>query len=391
MRSFDFQTLIENYDNGLIETLRDFNNDEDVLRLWVHDEDHSKSLINLFHSICEGDNDGIIIKYDYEKFNKKLNIDLIKKSTLNYGNLTSSLQGSVLEITFKKFNDLKNEKIIISDKIEQKKSKKEYLNDNQYKQIDLKEYYLSNIDIINLKRKNSEITGKSESLKKVSVTFDDTTLNLLLHPINSKIIESSIDCNSKDVKYLKFLDIFCDQLTLLPILEAKEHAIIKLENIVRPLDFHKHVKGIVLPIFISELFILPQKLLDLAYDESKKIILNMPNVNEYDLPVSKNWSSLSDQEKGSKINHSLKEFELINEIMPETIKLQKIEKDVLLTFKIDTNQDNGVQNSSYVDIKPQALLLKLESFLQNIIEKRIEVFYKEKLDINKLRIGNLKK
>tara|TARA_A100001015_G_C14871907_1_gene664723 strand:- start:20 stop:682 length:663 start_codon:yes stop_codon:yes gene_type:complete len=214
MRSFDFQTLIENYDNGLIETLRDFNNDEDVLRLWVHDEDHSKSLINLFHSICEGDNDGIIIKYDYEKFNKKLNIDLIKKSTLNYGNLTSSLQGSVLEITFKKFNDLKNEKIIISDKIEQKKSKKEYLNDNQYKQIDLKEYYLSNIDIINLKRKNSEITGKSESLKKVSVTFDDTTLNLLLHPINSKIIESSIDCNSKDVKYLKFLDIFCDQLTL---------------------------------------------------------------------------------------------------------------------------------------------------------------------------------
>ena len=74
MKSFDFLTLIENYDDGLINTLRDFNSDDDILRLWVHDEDHSKSLINLFHSICESDEDGIIIKYDFEKFNKSLNL-----------------------------------------------------------------------------------------------------------------------------------------------------------------------------------------------------------------------------------------------------------------------------------------------------------------------------
>lgn len=391
MKSFDFLTLIENYDDGLINTLRDFNSDDDILRLWVHDEDHSKSLINLFHSICESDEDGIIIKYDFEKFNKSLNLDLIKKSTLNYGNLTSSKQDSVLSIVFTKFEDLKNEKIIILDKIEQKKNEEKYSSETQIKQIDLQEYYLSNIDNLNLIVKNTRIINEAQALKKISVTFDNVTLNLLLHPINFKIIDSSIDCSDNDSRYIKFFEIFCEEIILLPILEAKEHSIIKLENLIRPQDFHKHIKGIILPKFLCELFILPQKLLDLAYDESKKIFLDIPNINEYDSPVSKNWNSLNEQEKGSKINKSLKEFELINIIRPDTICLQGIEKDVLLTFKIDENLDNNNQNNSYIEVEPQSILLKLESFLQNNIEKRIEVFYKEKLDINKLRMGKLKK
>ena len=68
--------------------------------------------------------------------------------------------------------------------------------------------------------------------------------------------------------------------------------------------------------------------------------------------------------------------------MQNLIKVEKLNYNTRLT--VGFNDETNIYAKS-------TILLNLEKYIRNKIDKRIEVFYKEVKDINKLRLSNLPK
>ncbi len=166
----------------------------------------------------------------------------------------------------------------------------------------------------------------------------------------------------------------------LPLFEAFEHGIIKLEKSIRPRNLNKYIEGIISPVSRFQIF---ENIHDLISKIWKlhKIRHNVELKNLFDRYPSDSWMSLSFEKKEEIINNSIKNFEKKNNI------------DNLLYF--DTIQDDCIRLTVGVkkkinDDQLSSILLFFEKFVRTSIDKRIEVFYTELRDENKLRQKNLK-
>ena len=73
---YHYNEIIKKYEEDLINNLRDFNNEDEFLRLWVPDENINNSLINLINSFYEN---GLVkaIIFVRKEDNKNFNLDRI--------------------------------------------------------------------------------------------------------------------------------------------------------------------------------------------------------------------------------------------------------------------------------------------------------------------------
>ena len=97
-----------------------------------------------------------------------------------------------------------------------------------------------------------------------------------------------------------------------------------------------------------------------------------------DVSSAKFWSQLNNDQKIVKLNEILRKYEIDNNL-----------SDIFLieSFKFDKILTLSIKNQNLYEIK-SIILLDLERYIRQNIDKRIEVFYIELLDFNKLRIKN---
>ena len=169
----------------------------------------------------------------------------------------------------------------------------------------------------------------------------------------------------------------CEFFINLPIYEIKDHSLIRLENFIRPKNMNKKVKGIILPVFNSKLFSETQTLINNIYFKFIKINSDIPSVNEYDYEVNENWKKLKPENQKLSISRIIKAYEIENKIKKGSIKFKKIDFNTRITVSILEK-----------NIDKQGCILGLEIYLRKVVDKRIELFYEEQMDKNKLRIKN---
>ena len=102
-----------------------------------------------------------------------------------------------------------------------------------------------------------------------------------------------------------------------------------------------------------------------------------PTLNEYDYKVGENWKKLNHKNQKISISKNIKSYESDNTLKIGTIKLVKVQYNSRIIISISNN-----------NIDKQKYILGLEIYLRKIIDKKIELFYEEQLDKNKLRIRN---
>ena len=375
MKKYKYSLLVNKYEKELINNLRDFNSEDEVLRLWVPDQDVNKSIINLLFSFNETNQSRISILIDEKKHLDSLNKTLIKKSFNKIAKVEFRHKDNSLIIIFEKLNNEYKEKIIISD-LKIKKVKKKQKKIFTHKNLD--NLYLSNLKKFFYKDYTKKFDKNNTSL--ISIEVENELIKLIFF-INSKNYEV-INCYFEPIKLLKvnhliFYNILCDFFINVPIYEIKDHSIIRFENHIRPNTINKKVKGIVLPIFNSTLFSSTQKLVNDMFEKFILINPDTPTFNEYDYRVSENWKKLNHQNQKLSISKSIKSYESINGFKTGTIKFEKIEFDTRIIVSITDNK-----------VDKQKHILDLEIYLRKSIDKRIELFYEEQMDKNKLRIKN---
>jgi hypothetical protein len=163
------------------------------------------------------------------------------------------------------------------------------------------------------------------------------------------------------------------------MIEAFEHGVMKLENLLRKKNINKVIPGIITAFVVKKIFYDYQFLL---HDIYKKYLIKN-NIKEYknlyDYDLSAQWKSFSTPEKIKKINQSIKMYCKNSNI---NLKFVKIEDDVKILIDIFKNE--GVP-----EIEVYSNVLNFEKYIRKNIDKRLEVFYEDRPDDNKLRKKNL--
>ena len=163
-------------------------------------------------------------------------------------------------------------------------------------------------------------------------------------------------------------------------MEAYEHGIIKLEFELRNESILKEINGIMTGLVLSPIFEIPKKLIKLIWkkykDENSVEVKNL-----YDYNLSKKWLKFTYEEKIYKIKEIIEQFKLENTLY-EKFDFDNLHDDnIRITIKFYENEN---------DILKSQILLNFEKYIRIHLDKRLEIFYKELKDSNKLRIKNLK-
>jgi len=373
----NYENILKKYKLELISKLRDFG--DNYLKLWVPDEEDTiLSILNLIYSVNQSNYLNLVIKI---KNNKELKS--IDKLFGNFCNCKITLNDNFSKIVIDEIDEKKLLDYTKSYTNKQKKNKviKKYnslkISNNKtlFNNDFLKKNYFK-------KTKNIYFLINEKNFKK---NHYDYIAKFKYYKLGIKLRKNIIDkvefsSKIKNEFNIFLIEKFCKIIKKLPLQEAYEHGVIKLEYSLRPKSIYKKIQGIIPAYVLKNEFIICKKLINSIW---KKYLIDNPNVNKnlYNLNPKKSWLKLDQSDKIKKINKSIQAFEKIIKIQ-NLIKFEKLNYHTKLTV--------GFNNKSKRYDK-STILLELEKFIRDKIDKRIEVFYKEVKDINKLRLSNLPK
>ena len=372
----DYEEINKEYDEQLVSQLRDFG--RDYLKFWIPEENNVLSLLNLFFSIVQSGKRKIKVKINTDKLNKEEIYEL--ETYINKFSLYKiQKENDRLVIQLQNINKNILEEILNNYFIESKLEKTKIIKKDNYvvkakNEIPLKElrkFYIKKNHKFRFRIDSSEFNNKSLDYKSEINKYKFGV------KLNNNIIEEAYFSAKNNMEESYFLDCLCSVIINLPIQEAYEHGAIKLEYFLRDRDLKNIIQGIISPLVISNLFINCNKLIHNIWEQYVAKNNLEIKINFYDKKISKNWSNLNKDTQIKIIQDEINKFTNLNNL-PKLFSIEKFEYSKLLTLSFS--------EESYIN-KPQ-LFLDLEKYLNSKVDSRIEVFYKELIDFNKLRLKN---
>ncbi len=372
----DYEEIIKEYDEQLVSKLRDFG--RDYLKFWIPEENNVLSLLNLFFSIVQSGKRKIKVKINTDKLNKeeiheletyinKFSLYKIQKENdrlviqlqnINKNILEEILNNYFIELKLEKTKIIKKDNYVVKTK-------------NEISLKELRKFYIKKNYKFRFRIDSSEFNNKSLDYKS---EIDKYKFGVKL---NNNIIEEAYFSAKNNMEESYFLDCLCSVIINLPIQEAYEHGSIKLEYFLRDRDLKNTIQGIISPFVIGSLFINCNKLIHNIWEQYVAKNNLEIKINFYDKKISKNWSNLNKNTQIKIIQDEINKFANLNNL-PKLFSIEKFEYSKLLTLSFS--------DETYIN-KPQ-LFLDFQKYLNSKVDSRIEVFYKELIDFNKLRLKN---
>ena len=366
MKKFNYNTIYNNYKNNLLNKLRAFGDNED-LALWVANENITISVLNLIDAL---EQKKFEIEFDKNSF-KNINRQFLKKKLFNEGNVIfDSVKNKIIFSRQNKIGKISLPKYV--------KKKAKNKRENQNKIIGkiqlIKKDYLINLKKFKINSQKVSKINSSSSLIKLEYTDNKCNINLSINPSNNYVIDSNFFVKKKNETLNKFGNLFSNLIIGLPLDEAKDHLLIKIELLLRP-EKIKDKRGIILKNSAGEIFIYFQKMINNLYNQYTEITKVKFGINFFDYKIPENWIKCPEKIKISKIKKNLEIFNRDN-CKKTPLKLEKIINSNRLFFSLDNSYSNNFDNSFF---------MKLEKFLISRMKIKFEVYYVNRKDENLLR------
>ena len=377
MMEINFNQLLENYDQDLLNDLRGFGKNNEYLKYWVPGTDDFKSFLNLIDALVEVN----ILKFKIKFDGKKVDLEKIKnfmKITSDFKEEQIEKENSIIlniEINKLRYDTHKKKNLI-------KRDERKYEINDATKSVS---FFKPQEDIIEIYKRNINQIDYNEykSVDKLSGnnifegTIDDLSLKF---KIENSIIKKLIHSGSSNMILSKVVNIFCDVIIKKNIQEASEHGVIFLEEKIRSVSNNNNINGIILPHQAGRYFLVLNNMIRSIEKQYYLQNSQRSEINKDYFRISENWKNLDLNEKKIKIMGIINE-EFVNKkiISEESIKINKIESNFKIFF--DINKDfREVQSKKNI-------LLELEKKLKKL-DNTLEVFVEEIIDQNKLRLKN---
>tara|TARA_Y100000588_G_scaffold382400_1_gene469807 strand:- start:5165 stop:6406 length:1242 start_codon:yes stop_codon:yes gene_type:complete len=387
----DLDRLIESYETDLVDKLRHFGLETDIYETWVPDSDPVKSILNLVDSAWEANSD---VALEIRASSTVLNptaVSLLGKSLGDTMEVISSSEVNYVTILVSGLSALRLDSLPTSNKntdneleqfqtVEQSSTWQREAIDSSVNLSD-DEFVSPNTSIYDLPQPQSidhnTSFEDSDDLITIEGSHHGLTLRLQVEPMSHRIKKSTF---TRDVnpKFIPLLEKFCTLIEGVPIQDASDHGVGRLEFSVRGMTGSRPVPGIVIAGAIDERLSAIQLLIrNTLANYRQKVGYSLTENTFYPEP-SENWLCLSQVEKKEKLLTVLKhELEKIH-VLPTEIDVLEIEYNVRVLVRF-----SGYLAEPQTDKQP--IVMQLERAITEQIDPRLELYLELVQDQSKLR------
>lgn len=341
----DYEKFVGAYWENLTTVLRAFNPAEGFkfLEMWVPDENHVVSILNIVEAAKDAGLDGISVYVGPDTL-RNLEILRLKEQAEKIGEVRTETKGEGIDV----------EVLFAEDRTSG----------------DIYPAYRDRLRKILQSISHEGVLKADGSLVLVQATYQGVTLMALIDPSTHFVKKAAHYGNVSDIQR-GMLETLCGILEEKPIQECSDHAVIYLEQTLRDPSRPTTVRGIVMPENADPAFALSVRLVrDLLADYRQRTGYSDIE-NSYDQPASVHWLALSNAERIERIHAAI-------ESCPPGIGVQIV--------RLETVNRVVVEFSDAPDMETkQSRLMQLESYLKEIIEPTLQLYMQPKTDQNKIR------
>ncbi len=329
----NYQDLVVGYYDNLNNNLRNFKGGPGFLETWVHDEDHNRSLLEIFDLAREHGVDSLKITLSSD-VTTELNLDWLRRSASAYGAL--DLDGQ--ELTFNVGGTAETSDAFSG----------------------ISAHY---VDAIKKRAENIRCEGKLEGekgLKTFSAKADGGELNVA---VDAEGVIREARHQGYDQPTKAVMDAFCEMVQGRSVQEGSDHAGIRLEWNLRDHTLPRKVKGLLTPENADPMFGMAEKMIRGIYMDYIKTTGEKPKRNFWRDPVPAEWLELAYEDQVKKAQSKF----------IEGLKMLGLQENVLVVkilnhtrFVLSYVQDQTKPNFGYH-------MIKLEKWLREQFNFEVEL------------------
>ncbi|OQY48210.1 MAG: hypothetical protein B6247_25510 [Candidatus Parabeggiatoa sp. nov. 2] len=222
---------------------------------------------------------------------------------------------------------------------------------------------------------------KNINTDEIEIVVIDNNITLKLHVnIKNHVVTGITYSGVIDGLLKNILNHFCDIVINLPILEASNHGVLRLEYLLRA-SGEKPVDGIISPDNTLPEFKIIQSLIRRGFKNYQAIVKGIPNNNTYIVPSAKVWTKLGDELKIEKLTEVInRHLENINQSSCDyAISIVNSMRIEIVVYKYNDSMETI-----------GSFLLEIEKYIQRELLVPIEIMYAERMDKNRTRTKSRK-
>ncbi|MCB2101828.1 MAG: hypothetical protein KDE22_13205 [Rhodobacterales bacterium] len=353
----DFDRLSADYASGLVDTLRGFGAGAEILELWVADEDPTTSLVNMIDAAQAAGRDSLSVRLGAASA-AALDRPRLARDGGAYGTLSlAEGDGLVVTVTGLHAIDIAVETGGAAEADRPPEITETDAAETLVQPTTLHPAYLAGLKAI----------APAGEEKGDCLQGQAAGLTLTLWVADGVINKAAVTGATTDIAD-RLTQAFCAEITGLPLLEAADHGSHRLARRLRDRGAAPPVAGVVTPRAADPAF----RLLDALIRDAAQV----SGRNDFDEGPGPAWMSASDWERRERLAEVLVATAETLGIDPAGVVLEDIQHDVRVVIGFEgalARADRG------------RLLLDLEAGIKDRVDRRLELFQRERKDANVIR------
>lgn len=348
----DYDKLVDAYSANLDVTLRGFRPAEEMLDTWVPDDDAVRSLASLVEAAQLCGCDAVAVR--------------ISRKTLE-SNSTASPTEKLASLGEVEVTEEKDSVVFTVSRLQETAAFRS-----------VRPIYQQKLRARAGQFKFRRVIKVADNHVPLRATEAQHSLAWAVQP-DTHIISDAVFDGTSSGPMLAVLDCLCETVIGLPILEARDHAVIRLEFALRSSERGHPVSGIVLPQNADPLFRLPFTLVNRLFDDYRTATSYQPGVNFHDPGPGAAWKALTPEERKVRVTAALAAH-------GSKIGLTNGDSDGVQVVECDLPYAVTVRFGDHLSISfKRRIALAVERLVRGQCDPRLEVFCEEKKDLSKLR------
>lgn len=367
----DYERLFADYTTGLVDRLRGFGPAAECLALWVPDEDPATSLRNLWDAAAAAGERELAL-WIGPATAAALDEDSVLATAARFGvaTLTRGRAGWLVEV-----QELRTAAPVAIERTNVARPRAATTVDTRASSRPTAAaiYGAAIAHAAGSPLHEGELPT-DPGLERIEVEQQGVALALSIEPATHCIRHATF--RNAATGHRGLMERFCTLLEGVPLLDAADHAVQRLEFALRDHWSHRPVAGIVTPRAADPCFELPLALIRRALADYRTRTGYAERTSTYDPGPSAAWKSLGTAEQRAAVRTVLERFSAERGGAPDDVELLSIEFDVRLVLRVDEHMTarGGA-----------GVVLDIERALRDAIDPRLEVVLEEYRDRNRKR------
>ena len=388
--TINLDEVIESYETGLVDKLRQFGVEGDLFETWVPDPNPAKSIINLMDASNDAGLPANLVVVASRKLLDQLALANLRSELDGRANIEILDQGDSVTIFLSGFEKMESAEPRVTEGVRSSSVPDELGTDPASKDqrtaqdIDHKEKAVAEQSVRNsLYDLSDQVPFKHEG----SIN-NERELCIVVAKKDEHVLELQVDTASHLVQQAMFsgsvpqglaplLNRLCESIENRPIQDMSDHAVARLEHQIRNTE-RRPVPGIVLPLAVDSRFAKLQALVRQALAEYRALTGYLEVSNAFDDDPQATWLDLPDSEKKSQAEEVLRqEAQRLGNSTTE-VNVIDIEYNVRVLVRF-----SGVLALPETDKQP--IMMQFEQVLVDNLDPRLELFLEPEQDQSTLR------